>query len=82
MVFTSVLGLSRVKPAVRLTILVCLVLYTIAHGYWHTSLFVTGTILAELRLIREESEEDLKGLTSFPRHASIPGYVLSKLPQR
>jgi hypothetical protein len=62
-VFVSILGLARLAPVVRMAILAGLSCFCMYNTSWQTFCFLAGTILAELRLIREESNEDLRIVT-------------------
>jgi peptidoglycan/LPS O-acetylase OafA/YrhL len=54
-VFILVLALSRARPPMRMLTLLAISWYSMFHGRWDTFLFVVGIVLAELRLIRQES---------------------------
>ncbi|KAF3154299.1 hypothetical protein TWF569_000278 [Orbilia oligospora] len=88
-VFLSLLGLSKVKSWVRLTTLSIIAFTCLFHlGRWDVCLFLSGSVLAELTIIR--SEKKIKGnsymlfpilllglyLASQPAHepGKTPGY--------
>lgn len=59
-VFLLVLGLGNTRPVFRLAFLIMFAIFFLHMGRWDTSLFVSGSILAELRIFRKETPLDLE----------------------
>ncbi|KAF8855111.1 hypothetical protein BDZ45DRAFT_510382 [Acephala macrosclerotiorum] len=54
-VFLLVLSLSNIRPLPRISCMILLAGFTLHIGRWDTFLFINGTILAELRIFRNQS---------------------------
>ena len=64
--FMVIIGLSRVKPAARLAIVVMIAIYCLLVGQWAATEFLLGMFLAEVGLIRDSwgGLDDLSDLES------------------
>ncbi|KAF8846425.1 hypothetical protein BDZ45DRAFT_609014 [Acephala macrosclerotiorum] len=79
MVFLCVLGVSRLRPWTRMGVLACICWYGLYHGAWETFLFLAGVILAEMRLIREDSnsKDTIADLFRNPKHLRYSRYAIN-----
>ncbi|KAK6580185.1 hypothetical protein PZA11_007207 [Diplocarpon coronariae] len=59
-IFLLVAGLGNTTPIVRLGFLMFFAMFFLHMGRWDTSLFVSGGVLAELRVFRKESPLNLE----------------------
>ncbi|KAK1534953.1 acyltransferase [Colletotrichum costaricense] len=76
-VFLAHVAFHRVRPSVRISFLVCLLIYNIHSGYWQFFLFLSGLLLAALRFYGDDEDTDNEsngyGWETLP-HLSSPSY--------
>jgi peptidoglycan/LPS O-acetylase OafA/YrhL len=79
MLFLTLIGLSRLRPWLRLTFLSGLTLFVLRNDRWDMTLFFSGMFIAELDLIRQSSTDSsslFEGCTSskFRKSLLIPTF--------
>lgn len=70
--FLTIIGVARLRTAIRLLVLVLLALFCYRSDRWEMLLFYSGTVLAELDLIRKAHSDPTTNAAAPPASASLP----------